>query len=241
MKNKNAKEGTKAEYLIKDTFVKQKRIINKCKETFNIKGNIIKSEAIGAKGNKADVELKFSDNKKLYISVKSYGNMGFNQLTRTSVSNFCKTFNISEKEKELSDIIVNKSKNTKDYLFSQERQKIWKPIFKRLLKNILRWAFSNNKNKELLALYDKNNFNVKLYLMKTVLKRLNAEDITFTKGGFDIKDCVSFQRKGGNGVGSKHISKYDIKHPGNNIQIKLKISKFIDIMKNNQFDEYSAR
>lgn len=241
MKNENAKEGTKAEYLIKDTVIKQKIIINKLKETFNIDGDIIESEVVGTKGNKADIELKFSDNKKLYISVKSYGNMKFNQLTRASVANFCKIFNISEKEKELSDIIVNKSKNTSDYLFSKEQQKVWRPIFKKLLKNILQWSFSNNKNKELLALYDKNNSNVKLYLMKTVLKILNADDITFTKGGFDIKDCVSFQRKGGNGVGAKHIPKDDIKHPGNNIQIKLKISKFIDIMKNNLFEEYSAR
>ena len=73
--------------------------------------------------------------------------------------------------------------------------------------------------------------------MKEVLSKLSTE-IRFTKGGFNIGECVSFQRKGGNGSISRTIPKTSIKHPGNNIQLKLKTYKMIELLENIKLTEY---
>ena len=60
----------------------------------------------------------------------------------------------------------------------------------------------------------------------------------FTKGGFNIGDSISFQRKGGNGSLRSKYHKTDIKHPGNNIQLKVKPSKLIDTLETVKLAEY---
>ncbi len=76
-----------------------------------------------------------------------------------------------------------------------------------------------------------------IYPMNAVLSGL-SNDIEFTKGGFNIGKCISFQRKGGNGFLSKTIPKHDIKHLGNNIQLKLKVHKFVELMECVKIGEY---
>ncbi len=68
----------------------------------------------------------------------------------------------------------------------------------------MKWGFSKNPSREILVLYDRSNFIVRIYAMKDLLEKLSKE-ITFTKGGVNIGECVSFQRKGGNGSMSKKI------------------------------------
>ncbi len=46
------------------------------------------------------------------------------------------------------------------------------------------------------------------------------------RGNILIGKSVVIQRKGGNGVHSKDIPKDSLKHPGNNIQIKLRMKTF---------------
>ncbi|WKD00290.1 hypothetical protein [Borreliella bissettiae] len=80
---------------------------------------------------------------------------------------------------------------------------------------------------------------IAVHPMAAALNKLSTK-IEFTIGGFNIGDCVSFQRKGGNnGSFSKTTSKYDTKHPGNNVQLKLKIHKFIKLMDGVKLGEYS--
>ena len=74
--------------------------------------------------------------------------------------------------------------------------------------------------------------------MKEVLKDIK-KDIVFTaKGNVDIGTCMSFQRKGGNGSMSKTIPQTDIKHPGNNIQLKLQVDKFVREMEQRLIGQY---
>ncbi len=66
--------------------------------------------------------------------------------------------------------------------------------------------------------------------MKEVFKKLN-KTLTFTKkGNIAFGETIVLQRKGGNGVHSKDIPKDSLKHPGNNVQLKLKMKEFVKIM-----------
>jgi len=76
-----------------------------------------------------------------------------------------------------------------------------------------------------------------IYAMKDAINVLNGE-LVFTKGGFNIGECVSFQRKGGNGSLSRNIPKTSIKHPGNNVQLKLKTNKFVEIAEHIKLYDY---
>jgi hypothetical protein len=59
-----------------------------------------------------------------------------------------------------------------------------------------------------------------------------------TKGGFNLGKNISFQRKGGDG-NIKKYPKTDLRHPSNNIQIKLKIGKDKDFLNNIELARYS--
>jgi len=238
--NKNAFVGMNNEQLIKNSIVDYPSVINILKDRFNIRGELENTAGGGIYGDKSDVRINFTCGHYIDANIKSYRTrVGFNQLTRTSVSKFCEDFDLSSQEKEeLENIVVAKSRNTKNPLFSVEQQDKWGVFFRKNAKRILKWGFSENQNREILVLYDRDTSLVKIYHMKDVLQQLPTE-ITFTKGGFNIGGCISFQRKGGNGSVSKNIPKTTIQHPGNHIQLKIKISKIIPILEPIKLAEYS--
>jgi hypothetical protein len=238
MKNKNAYIGMNAEELIKNTIVDHPSVIKKMQRRFNIKGDLENAAGGGIYGDKSDVRINFTCGHYIDANVKGY-RIGFNQLRRTSVSKFCEDFSLDLHEKEeLQNIVVAKSKNTHNPLFSEEQQVKWGEFFRKNAKRILKWGFSDNPSREILVLYDRDTSIVKIYHMKDVLQKLPGE-ITFTKGGFNIGGCISFQRKGGNGSLSKNIPKTTIKHPGNDIQLKIKIAKLLPIIKPLMLAEYT--
>jgi hypothetical protein len=238
MKNKNAHIGRNIELLIKNSIVDHPSVIKKIQERFNIKGDLENTAGGGIYGDKADVRINFTCGHYIDASVKSY-KIGFNQLRRTSVSKFCEDFSLdSQKKEELENIVVAKSKNTKNPLFSEEQQVKWGEFFRKNAKRFLQWGFSENQSREILILYDRNTSIVRIYPMKDVLQKLTTE-IIFTKGGFNIGDCISFQRKGGNGSLSKNIPKTTIQHPGNNVQLKIKMTKLLPIIKPVKLAEYT--
>jgi len=238
--NKNAFAGMNTEVLIKNSIGDHSDVINKLKEHFNIKGDFENAACSGRYREKSDVKINFTCGHYIDANVKGFKNEkeGFNQLTRTPVHKFCELFCLNSDEKhELENIVVSKSKNTKNPLFSEEQQKKWGVFFRTNVKKILKWGFSKNLNREILVLYNKDTSIVKIYAMKNVLNCLPT-DIIFTKGGFNIGGCISFQRKGGNGSISKH-PKTTIQHPGNNIQLKLIITKLIPILESVKLTEYT--
>ena len=114
----------------------------------------------------------------------------------------------------------------------------WEQFIRDNAKAILKWSMSYKSSCEVIALYNRDASLFTIYPMNAALNSLSA-DIEFTKGGFNIGKCVSFQRKGGNGSSSKTIPKHDIKHPGNNVQLKLKVHKFVELMKVVKIGHYS--
>ena len=238
--NQNAYLGRNIEILIKNSIVDHPSVIKKLKERFNIQGELEKATGGGIYGGKSDVRINFDCGHHIEVNVKGFKDrVAFNQLARTSVSKFCSDFNVNDiDKKELENIVVAKSKNTKNPLFSEEQQQKWGKFFRDNAKKMLKWGFSRNTSREILILYNRDTSIAKIYPMKEVLSRLPA-DITFTKGGFNIGGCVSFQRKGGNGSLSRHIPKTSIQHPGNNIQLKVHINKIIEILKPAKLAEYT--
>jgi hypothetical protein len=237
MKNKNAFIGRDIEQLIKRSIVDQPTVIEKIRERFNIRGDLENTAGGGIYGEKSDVRINFTCGHYIDANIKGY-KVGFNQLRRTSVSKFCEDFSLGLQERrELENIVVAKSRNTKNPLFSEEQQVKWGEFFRKNAKYILKWGFSDNPNREILVLYDRDTSIVRIYHMKDVLQKLPV-DITFTKGGFNIGNCISFQRKGGNGSLSKNIPKTTIQHPGNNIQLKIKITKLLPVIESVKLEEY---
>lgn len=224
--------------MFKNTISDHPEAITKLKEKYNIKGDLESASLSGIYGEKEDVRISFTCGHYINVNIKGFGEIGFNQLARTSVSKFCQYFNLTEEDKEnLENIVIAKSKNPKNPLFSVDDQKDWEEFFNKNASNLIRWGFSKNPSREILALYDRINSIMRIYPMKDALSRFSLE-VTFSKGGFNIGTCISFQRKGGNGSLSKHIAKTDIKQPGNNIQMKLKIHETIKILEGVKLAEY---
>jgi hypothetical protein len=95
---------------------------------------------------------------------------------------------------------------------------------------ILKWAFSYKESREILVIYERNTSMMFIYPMREVFKEL-SKVITFTKrGNIAIGETVVLQRKGGNGVHSLDIPKDSLRHPGNNVQLKLKMREFVKAM-----------
>lgn len=238
--NKNAITGKNIEYLIKNSIVDHPDVINKLKQHFKIQGELDNTTVDGIYGDKSDVKIYFSCGHHIDVNVKGFkASVGFNQLTRTSVSRFCDLFNLdADKKQELVNIVVAKSKNTNNPLFTEEQRQKWGGFFKDNAKNMLKWGFSKNASREILILYNRDTSVAKIYPMKEVLNRIPT-DVSFTKGGFNIGSCISFQRKGGNGSLSRHIPKTSIQHPGNNIQMKIQLNKLIEILEPVKLTEYT--
>ncbi|MCA6072182.1 MAG: hypothetical protein LE178_01365 [Endomicrobium sp.] len=236
--NRNAYVGMNIETLIKNSIVDHPSVINKIKRQFNINGKLDNTSKAGIYRGKSDVRIAFTCGHYVDANIKGY-KTGFNQLTRTSVAGFCKKFGLDNKDKqELENIIIAKSRNPKNSLFSEQNQKKWDKFFREKAKVLLEWGFSDHPSREILVIYDINSSIVRIYPMKKVLSKLSTE-IKFTKGGLNIGKCISFQRKGGNGSMSKTVSKTSIKHPGNNVQLKLKIVKMIPLLDNVKLAEYT--
>jgi len=233
----NAEKGKETELMIKNSICKQLQIINILKEKFKIKGKLDNTSRSGIYGDKADVRISFDCGHYIDVNVKGY-QIGFNQLVRTSISNFCKYFELSESDKlDLERIIQEKAKNTKKELFTEKDWEKWSDFFKKNIEKLLKWAFSENPSREILVLYDKKTFAVKIYSMKDVLRELSKQKIEKTKGGFNLGKNISFQRKGGDG-NVKTYPKTDLRHPSNNIQIKLKIGKDKNFLNDFKLAEY---
>jgi hypothetical protein len=241
MVNKNnAEEGKETELMIKNNICDWSQIINILKEKFKIKGKLDNTSRSGIYGDKADVRISFDCGHYIDVNVKGY-KIGFNQLVRTSISQFCRDFNLSESDKlDLERIIREKAKNTKRELFTEKDWVKWSVFFENNVEKLLKLAFSENPNREILVLYNKETFVVKIYSMKDVLRELSKQKIKRTKGGFNLGKNISFQRKGGDG-NIKTYPKTDLRHPSNNIQMKLKIGKDKDFLNSIELAKYNIQ
>ncbi len=236
-KNKNAIAGKNVEILFKNSVNDNPSVIEAIREAYSIRGNFSQCIEMGVHGNKCDVKMGFTCGRNIDVNVKSY-KRGYNQITRLSVDNFSHKFNLSETQKEeLRDFVLSKSRNVNSTLIPDSKREQWRFIFEERVKKIISFAFSEHPSREILVLYDKDESIMRIWKMKDVLTAIGG-DVEFTqKGNILIGKCVVFQRKGGNGQHVR-ISKTDPKHPGNDIQLKLRVSNFLVLHENKKIASY---
>lgn len=234
MTNKNAYIGRNVETLFKNSIGDNPLVIAKIQGHFRINGRFINAICTGAHSEKVDVKIEFADCNNIDANIKAFkGNsMAYNQLTRTSITKFCKLFFDQDMQGELERLFIAKARDTKSQVFPEAIRPKIKSAMEPQVEKILEWAFSYKQSREILVLYERNSNVMRIYPMKEVLKQLSKE-VSFTKkGNITIGDCVILQRKGGNGVHSINIPKDNLKHPGNNVQLKLKMREFVKAMEN---------
>ena len=241
MQNRNAYIGMNVETLFKNSIGDHPSAIRAIRTKYNLEGRFLNAIKSGIHGEKNDVKIEFACGHNIDANIKAYKRASaFNQLTRTSSSRFCEIFNINESDKEeLEFLITNKAADARNnLLFPYSYQKKWRAFFENNVDDIIAWAFSYKRSREIMVLYDRDQSIFRIYPMAETLKKLNKEIVFTPKGNIKIGECVSFQRKGGNGKMSRTIPKTSIKHPGNNIQLKLRGLKFVELMEDIKLAQY---
>lgn len=237
MTNRNAFAGRNVEALFKNSVVDYPSVIEAIRNHFKIQGRFTTAIRSGIHGEKSDVKLSYYE---YYVdcNIKAYKeNSGFNQLTRTTAREFSRRFNCDENA--LSHIICRKAGDPSQALFNEKERLGWLSFFESNAKDIVKWCMSFKASREILVLYNRDTGIFNVYPMQKCLSKLDYT-IKFTKGGIDIGHSISFQRKGGNGKTTPNVSKTDIKHPGNNVQLKLKIKRFISEMEDIKLAQYQV-
>ena len=151
---------------------------------------------------------------------------GFNQLTRTPIGAFCSEFAIGNLQATLEAGAIHKAGRTGKFIADGEQALIlagFSPIARR----IVHYSLAHLENPELLVLYDRGANKMHIYDLADVLANLDYTTTISTRGIIKIGDYVTVQRKGGNGVKYDHIEKTSPGHPGNNLQVKMKVKAFV--------------
>lgn len=232
--NRNAFIGRNVEILFKNSIEDNPSVIAKIQQHLNIKSRFLNAVSTGIHSEKSDVKMEFADGHNIDANIKAFKQNGvaYNQLTRTSIANFCKLFFDRSMQDEIELLFVSKARNTKSHVFPSSVQSRIGAAIQAKSDKILEWAFSYKQSREILILYERTTSVMLIYSMREVFKRL-GKTVTFTKrGNIAIGETVVLQRKGGNGVHSIGIPKDSLRHPGNNVQLKLKMREFVKAMEN---------
>ena len=226
--NRNAFIGRNVEILFKNSIGDNPSVMAKIQAYFGITSRYLNSMSTGIHSEKADVKMEFADGFNVDANIKAFkqSSVSYNQLTRTGISNFCTLFFNAEMQKSLEDLFIQKARDRKAQAFTPA---IAEAIGLKA-KEILQWAFSYKESREILVIYERDSSTMNIYAMREVFKKLGKE-VSFTRNGnIQIGKVVVIQRKGGNGVHSLDIPKDSLKHPGNNVQVKLKMKEFVSEM-----------
>lgn len=236
--NTNAYVGKNVETLFKNSIGDHPSVINKIRSAFKINGNFENAIPTGLHAEKVDVKIAFNCGRNIDVNIKSYKkSAGYNQLTRTSLKKFCEIFNL-ECFEYLQNRFISKSLRANENLIPIIHQKEMLSIFQPIAKEIVKWSLSYKLSREMLVLYEREDSIMHIYVMKNILDSLCYRFCFTKKGNMMIGYYIVIQRKGGNGAHSKSVPKDSIEHPGNNIQIKLKINDFVRGMEKYKLASY---
>jgi len=224
--NRNAYIGMDVERLFKNSIRTNLMVLGKLKTHFSITGNFATSYKTGTDAGKSDVILKFSDGRTLSANIKAF-KAGFNQVTRASIVNFCERFGIQSLKPIFEAGAVRVASKSGRFILESEESIVGGELVS-VSKEIIHTSIAGDENPELLVLYDRNLNKMILYDMVQVLENLNYNIAFSNRGIVKIGQYFSLQRKGGNGVHSIQIPKTSLEHPGNNLQVKLNIRKFVN-------------
>lgn len=232
MTNRNAYIGMNVESLFANSIGDNPSIIAKIQKYYRIEARFTNAIRTGIHSEKGDVKMEFANGHNIDANIKSFKKSGvaYNQLTRTPIGNFCTLFFDQAMQTELECLFKAKAQNKQTHVFPEVVRPRIKAAMKAKAEAILKWAFSFKESREILVIYERQTSMMYIYPMKEVFRKLDKE-ISFTKrGNIAIGKLVVLQRKGGNGVHSIHIPKDSLKHPGNNVQLKLKMNEFVKAM-----------
>ena len=246
--NQNAARGLRSEIIFRDTLPSQPDVIDVLKSEFNIIGEL--SFAFKVQSNvKCDIRIVFNSDdyeisrRKFHIdaSIKSYKGSGYNQLTRMTLDKFASKFNLDNKIKDdLKQLILIKSQNPYALpLFPTNKRDFYKGVMGKIAREIVKDSFSDNPEKEIFVLYSLDSSIMRIWKMTQILDSISGS-IRFTnQGNLLIGGCVALQRKGGNGRRVDHIDPTSIEHPGNQIQTKISVSRFIKMYEEIMLTSYT--
>lgn len=224
MTNQNAIIGMDVERLFKNSIGQHPDVLNTLKLHFGIQGEYAKSFSTGTDAGKSDVIVRFTD-ATLSANIKAY-KTGFNQLTRTTISLFCKEFKIEHLQSIFEDGALRVAGRLGRFILDADEPAIVKTISP-LARAIVHFSLARKENPELLVLYNRTTNTMNLYDMKDLLDNLDYEVTISGRGVIKIGKFITIQRKGGNGVHSIRIPKTSLAHPGNNLQVKMKVGTFV--------------
>lgn len=224
MMNQNAIIGMDVERLFKNSIGHHPDVLNTLKLHFGIQGEYAKSFSTGTDAGKSDVIVRFTD-ATLSANIKAYKS-GFNQLTRTTISSFCKEFKIEHLQKVFEDGALRVASRLGRFILASDETAIIE-VLSPLARAIVHFSLARMENPELLVLYNRTTNAMNLYGMKDLLDNLDYGVTISGRGVIKIGKFITIQRKGGNGVHSVHIPKTSLAHPGNNLQVKMKVGAFV--------------
>ena len=111
MTNRNAYIGKNVETLFKNSIGDHKDIVEKIRNAFNIEGGFVTAISSGIHNEKVDIKMEFSCGRNVDANVKAYKKtIAYNQLTRTTLANFCNKFNLDCLDL-LQDLFIKKAKH----------------------------------------------------------------------------------------------------------------------------------
>ena len=242
MRNTNAAAGKEGEIRFRDSIANHSDVIEVLKAAYRITGDFSSTMLTGT-GNKCDVKIGFSSGRNIDASIKAYKeNAGYNQLTRLTVDNFTQRYELSDAVREvLRELILAKSRSPRRIpLFPLDRREMFKEIIEPLSQRIIKESFSDVPGREILVLFNRDEEIMRIWRMTDVVGRI-SKTVDYARGGnMMIGGCVCLQRKGGNGQYTRVTDKTSPDHPGNQIQIKLHIKKFINLHGQKMLTEYQV-
>ena len=123
----------------------------------------------------------------------------------------------------LKKLTIEKARNSRQNWITPEHAGLIVAEIRPKAYDIIRNSLLGQDSPKLFALLKSDDRIIWLYKMDDLLTYLNSSiDVLVTpRGVLMLNECFSIQKKGGNGKHAKY-PKYDLRHGGNNIQVKMK-------------------
>lgn len=235
MNGANPTIGTNVELLFCNSIKHQERIVDKICASLKVEGKIAHTYKTGSSQGKIDAVLRLDSGICIGANIKAF-KADFNQLTRVGIRNFCSLLSLDNQVRTIfEDGVTRVSRNPRGGIFIEESDRITvRDALQPIVRSIVEFSMVGDERPDLLVLYDRDIYQMSIYLMDYALDQLlQSTQLSFSeKGVIKIGDYITIQRKGGDGQHKTH-PRTSLKHPGNQIQVKIKPRAFVEKNKPN--------
>lgn len=230
MSSEGAKRGFKRETLfvnlIKNNAEFRKNVEKALSQLDICEGEIVSASDV-KRTRKADVKLQLNDSlgrsEELGCSLKA-AEANFNQLDRRWLSDWAVLLHMPEEVKGMIQSSLNrKSRNSREIFILPEQESTVLSFLQSKKEIIFKELFTReDENLKAFVAYDEKNHTWYVSKVDDIIERLKKEPFSRTnRGVVNIGDCLSLQRKGGDGNITR-VSKDHPQHPSNQLQFKIK-------------------